>query len=73
MKKFSIVQLVEDVIDVVAWKAYSKGIEIASFISPKIPTELLGDPNRLRYNNYQSMLIVKTNCSQRCLECSEIH
>ena len=38
----------EDVVDLIAWKAHSKGIEIASFVSPLIPVDIYGDPNRLR-------------------------
>jgi signal transduction histidine kinase/CheY-like chemotaxis protein/HPt (histidine-containing phosphotransfer) domain-containing protein len=40
--------VVEDVMELLATSAQSKGVELASFVDPKIPTPLRGDPGRVR-------------------------
>jgi len=44
---FDLTQLIEEVADLVAWKARDKGFNILTFIHPGIPL-LRGDPGRLR-------------------------
>lgn len=39
---------VEDVLELVAGKAQSKGLELAGFVAPEVPRVLRGDPVRLR-------------------------
>ena len=41
-------RVVEDVIDLLAAKAYGKSIDIFSYVDPRLPRKVLGDPNRLR-------------------------
>lgn len=45
---FDIVKLIEDVADLVGWKARDKGLEMGTSIDPIIPRVLRGDPGRLR-------------------------
>lgn len=45
---FDLPQCIEDVIDVVAPKAYDKGLEIAVFASKTLPRKLVGDSNRIQ-------------------------
>ena len=45
---FSLRELVEDVLAVVAEPAQTKGLELASFIAPSVPASVRGDPTRLR-------------------------
>jgi PAS domain S-box-containing protein len=45
---FDLRSLVEDVVSLLARRAHDKGIELASLISPDVPTALRGDPGRLR-------------------------
>jgi signal transduction histidine kinase len=45
---FSLRQLLEGTVDIVANKAHSKGLTLASFATPEVPDSLLGDPTRLR-------------------------
>ena len=45
---FDLITLIEDVADLVAWKARDKGLSLMSFIAPTIPSLLQGDPVRLR-------------------------
>lgn len=45
---FEIVKLIEDVADLVGWKARDKGLDMATSIDPLIPPVLRGDPGRLR-------------------------
>ncbi len=40
--------MIDSTIDLVSSRAHTKGIEVASFISPEVPTMLQGDPGRLR-------------------------
>lgn len=45
---FDLRQSVEAVVDLLAPRAQSRGIELGSFIAPDVPTALKGDPGRLR-------------------------
>ena len=45
---FSLRQLLEGTLDIVASKAHSKGLTLASFATPDVPDTLCGDPTRLR-------------------------
>jgi len=46
--EFELVSVIDSTIDLVSSRAHTKGIEVASFISPEVPTMLKGDPGRLR-------------------------
>ncbi|MGJ0506931.1 MAG: ATP-binding protein [Methylocystis sp.] len=45
---FALAPLVEGVVELLAPRAQGKGLEIASFISPHAPRDMIGDPARLR-------------------------
>jgi signal transduction histidine kinase/DNA-binding response OmpR family regulator len=45
---FDLVGVVEEVVELLAASAQSKGIELASEVDPKVPTPLRGDPGRVR-------------------------
>lgn len=45
---FDLVQLVETVSELMAPRAQAKGIELAAYIAPELPTQLVGDRDRLR-------------------------
>jgi PAS domain S-box-containing protein len=45
---FDLVEMVEGTLDMLAEKAQQKGIELVSQIAPEAPTQLRGDPGRLR-------------------------
>ncbi|MBF0467547.1 MAG: response regulator, partial [Desulfamplus sp.] len=45
---FNLRALLDDVSDALAYRAAKKGIELISFISPDVPSNLIGDPGRLR-------------------------
>ncbi|MBF0204105.1 MAG: response regulator, partial [Desulfamplus sp.] len=45
---FNVRALLEDVSDSFAYRAEKKGLELISFISPEVPSNLIGDPGRLR-------------------------
>lgn len=45
---FDLQQLVEDVLELLAEQAHSKGLEIASRFAPTVPNMVCGDPGRLR-------------------------
>lgn len=45
---FDVIKLIEDVTDLVGWKARDKGLEMITYIDPVIPLILRGDPGRLR-------------------------
>ncbi|HVE46536.1 MAG TPA: response regulator [Acidimicrobiales bacterium] len=45
---FSLGAVVEDVADLLAEKAHLKGIELSTLIHPQVPTDVRGDPGRLR-------------------------
>jgi signal transduction histidine kinase/DNA-binding response OmpR family regulator len=46
--EFELVSVIDSTIDLVSSRAHTKGIEVASFISPEVPPMLKGDPGRLR-------------------------
>jgi len=46
--EFELVSVIDSTIDLVSSRAHTKGIEVASYISPEVPTMLKGDPGRLR-------------------------
>lgn len=46
--EFDVRELVEQSADLYALKTASKGIELAAYVSPDVPTSLIGDPARLR-------------------------
>jgi signal transduction histidine kinase/DNA-binding response OmpR family regulator len=45
---FDIVPEIESVLELVVSRAHAKGIELACFVAPDVPTRLNGDPGRLR-------------------------
>ena len=45
---FDLVHVVEEVADLIAEPAQSKGLELLAYCSPELPTGLRGDPSRLR-------------------------
>jgi len=45
---FDLVTLIEEIADLIAWKARDRGLEMMAFIDPSIPLTLRGDPGRLR-------------------------
>lgn len=45
---FDLVQVVEEVAELIAEPAQSKGLELLAYCSPELPTGLRGDPSRLR-------------------------
>jgi two-component system sensor histidine kinase/response regulator len=45
---FNLRVTLENAIDILALKAYEKGLELACYIRPDVPTALIGDPGRLR-------------------------
>jgi signal transduction histidine kinase/CheY-like chemotaxis protein len=47
-ESFSLAPLVESVVELLAPRAFAKGLEIASFIAPDCPRDVTGDPARLR-------------------------
>jgi len=46
--EFELVSVIDSTIDLVSSRAHTQGIEVASYISPEVPTMLKGDPGRLR-------------------------
>lgn len=46
--EFNLLEIVEDIIDVLALRANMKNIELAYVIDPDVPIEVKGDPGRLR-------------------------
>jgi PAS domain S-box-containing protein len=46
--EFSLQHVLEGSVDLVASKAYEKGLSLMSFVDPAIPNLLIGDPARLR-------------------------
>jgi signal transduction histidine kinase/CheY-like chemotaxis protein len=47
-ERFAVAPLVESVVELLAPRAHDKGLEIASFVAPDVPTETVGDAARLR-------------------------
>jgi len=45
---FNLRMTVEDTVDIVALEAYEKGIDLTCMIEPNVPSDLIGDPGRLR-------------------------
>lgn len=45
---FNLNTLIDDMSDLIAWKARAKGLVLMTFVDPQTPTWLRGDPNRLR-------------------------
>lgn len=45
---FNLRTAVDDVVDALTIRAHEKGLAFASLISPRVPTQLRGDPSRLR-------------------------
>jgi signal transduction histidine kinase/DNA-binding response OmpR family regulator/L-asparagine transporter-like permease len=48
MLDFDLVETVESTLDLMAERAQGRGIELAGVIQPEMPTQLRGDPGRLR-------------------------
>ena len=46
--EFSLEEVVNNVTEMVSFKAYEKGLDLVSRIAPSVPTELYGDPSRIR-------------------------
>jgi len=46
--EFELVSVIDSTVDLISGRAHTKGIEVAAFISPEVPTSLKGDPGRLR-------------------------
>ena len=47
-QNFNLTMTVEDSVDIISFEAYEKGIDLVCLIDPNIPTDLVGDPGRLR-------------------------
>jgi two-component system sensor histidine kinase/response regulator len=45
---FDLREAVDGIMDLLAVQAHNKGIELASFLDPHMPTQIRGDPGRLR-------------------------
>jgi two-component system sensor histidine kinase/response regulator len=45
---FNLTDIIESICDVMAVRAHTKGLELVYNIMPDVPTDLLGDPTRLR-------------------------
>ncbi|MCX6646873.1 MAG: response regulator [bacterium] len=45
---FNLLMLVEETSDSLAFRAFERNIELISIIEPDVPTQLIGDPGRLR-------------------------
>ena len=45
---FELIPMIDSTIDLISARAHSRGIELASFVSPDVPGALIGDPGRLR-------------------------
>ncbi len=46
--KFYLCEVVEEICEIMAFRAHKKGIELVHHIMPDVPTSLVGDPHRLR-------------------------
>jgi len=47
-RPFTVTTLVEETVELMAPRAQTKGIEIASFVDERLPLQLIGDVARLR-------------------------
>ena len=47
-QQFNVRMTVEDTVDIVALDAYEKSVGLTCMIEPNVPSELMGDPGRLR-------------------------
>ncbi len=47
-RPFTLVSMVEEAVELMAPRAQAKGIEIASFVDERVPTQVVGDAARLR-------------------------
>jgi two-component system sensor histidine kinase/response regulator len=45
---FDLGEAIDNIMDLLAAQAHSKGLELAAFIHPDVPTKLRGDPGRVR-------------------------
>jgi len=45
---FNLTSLLEEVVDLFSERAYGKGLDVAVYVDPDVPSELFGDPHRLR-------------------------
>lgn len=45
---FNLTSLLEEVVDLFSERAYRKGLDLAAYVDWDVPSELLGDPHRLR-------------------------
>jgi PAS domain S-box-containing protein len=45
---FDLSQAIDNIMDLLAAQAHSKGLELAAFVHPDVPTHLRGDPGRVR-------------------------
>jgi signal transduction histidine kinase/CheY-like chemotaxis protein len=45
---FNLAELVEDTVDLISIKAEEKGLELVCYIDPALPSQLLGDPIRIK-------------------------
>jgi len=45
---FDLREAIDNIMDLLAAQAHSKGLELAAYIPPDVPTNLLGDPGRVR-------------------------
>jgi len=48
IEPFDLLACVEESMDLLAERAYGKGVDIASFVDPSLPSAVMGDPGRLR-------------------------
>ncbi len=46
--EFNLLELIEDIVELFGYQAYAKGLELTYAISSEIPSNLRGDPTRLR-------------------------
>ncbi len=45
---FNLTSLFEEVVDLFSERAHRKGLDLAAYVDPDVPSELFGDPHRLR-------------------------
>ncbi len=46
--EFDLRETIDNTMDLLAAQAHSKGLELAAFIRPEVPVQVMGDPGRLR-------------------------